>query len=89
MRKLVVLTLLAFGLVAAAPAVADDVTVSIGPSGFPPQISIQNGDSVTWRKVNGEHQGMIGDAVVFTVKWMKPTPQDKMQPWFDSGAKEE
>ena len=49
----------------------------------------QNGDSVTWRKVNGEHQGMIGDAVVFTVKWMKPTPQDKMQPWFDSGAKEE
>jgi plastocyanin len=61
MRKLVVLTLLAFGLVAAAPAVADDVTVSIGPSGFPPQISIQNGDSVTWKNDDTVNRQIVAD----------------------------
>ncbi|HET7555300.1 MAG TPA: hypothetical protein VFJ75_06575 [Gaiellaceae bacterium] len=61
MKKLVVLVLLAFGLVAAAPAVANDTTVSIKPSGFPPQISIQNGDTVTWRNDDSVNRQVVAD----------------------------
>ncbi len=61
MKKLVLLTLLTLGLAAAAPAVADDVTVSVGPNGFPPQISIQNGDSVTWKNDDAVNRQIVAD----------------------------
>lgn len=61
MKRLVLLMLLAFGLTAAAPAVAGDVTVTIGPSGFPPQVSIQNGDSVTWKNADTVNRQVVAD----------------------------
>lgn len=61
MKRLVLLTLLAFGLVAAAPAVADDVTVSIAPTGFPAQVSIQNGDTVTWKNNDTVNRQLVAD----------------------------
>ena len=61
MKKLLLLPLLAFGLAAAAPAVADDVTASISPSGFPNVISIHNGDSVTWKNNDTVNRQIVGD----------------------------
>lgn len=61
MKKLLLLPLLVFGLVAATPAVAGDVTASITPSGFPSVIRIQNGDSVTWKNNDTVNRQIVGD----------------------------
>jgi plastocyanin len=61
MRRLLLLPLLVLGLAAAAPAVADDYTASIAPTGFPPLISINNGDSVTWKNNDAVNRQIIGD----------------------------
>jgi plastocyanin len=61
MKRVVLLTLLAFGLTAAAPAVAGDVAVVVGPNGFPPQVSIQNGDSVTWKNGDSVNRQIVAD----------------------------
>jgi plastocyanin len=49
------------GLAAAAPAGADDYTASIAPSGFPPLISINNGDSVTWKNNDTVNRQIVSD----------------------------
>lgn len=72
MRKLVVLALLAFGLTAAAPAVAGDVTVTIAPGGFPPQVSIQNGDTVTWKNADTVNRQLVADDGTWTSPVIAP-----------------
>lgn len=61
MKKLFLLPVLVLGLVAAAPAVADDYAASIAPSGFPPLISINNGDTVTWTNHDAVNRQIVGD----------------------------
>ncbi|HET7806917.1 MAG TPA: hypothetical protein VFK71_00370, partial [Gaiellaceae bacterium] len=61
MKKLLVLPLLALGLAAAAPASADDFTASISPSGFPPLISILNGDRVVWKNDDAVNRQIVAD----------------------------
>jgi plastocyanin len=61
MRKLLLLPLLVLGLAAAAPAIADDVTASISAGGFPATLSIQNGDSVTWKNNDTVNRQVVAD----------------------------
>lgn len=61
MRKLLLLPLLVLGLAAAAPAGADNYTATIAPGGFPPLISINNGDSVTWTNGDTVNRQVVSD----------------------------
>jgi plastocyanin len=72
MKKLVLLPLLALGLAAAAPAGADDFTASISPSGFPPLISIQNGDRVVWKNDDAVNRQIVADNNTWKSPVLKP-----------------
>jgi plastocyanin len=48
-------------LAAAAPAGADDYQASISPSGFPPLITIQNGDRVVWQNNDTVNRQIVAD----------------------------
>jgi plastocyanin len=61
MKKLVLLPALVLGLAAAAPAGADDYQASISPSGFPPLITIQNGDRVVWQNNDTVNRQIVAD----------------------------
>jgi plastocyanin len=61
MKKLVLLPVLVLGLAAAAPAGADDYQASISPGGFPPLITIQNGDRVVWQNNDSVNRQIVAD----------------------------
>jgi plastocyanin len=61
MKKLLLLPVLVLGLAAAAPAGADDYQATISPSGFPPLISIQNGDRVVWKNSDTVNRQLVAD----------------------------
>ena len=72
MKKLFLLPLLVLGLVAAAPAVADDYAASIAPTGFPPLISINNGDTVTWTNHDAANRQLVSDDGTWKSPVLKP-----------------
>ena len=72
MRKLLLVPLLALGLAAAAPAGADDFTATITPSGFPPLISIQNGDRVVWKNGDTVNRQLVADDSSWKSPVIKP-----------------
>ena len=72
MRRLVLLPLLVLGLAAAAPAGADDYTASISASGFPPLISIQNGDRVVWKNDDAVNRQIVADDNSWKSPILKP-----------------
>jgi plastocyanin len=72
MKKLVLLPLLVLAVGAAAPAGADDYAVSIMPSGFPPLISIQNGDRVLWKNNDNIDRQIVADDDSFKSPILKP-----------------
>jgi plastocyanin len=72
MNKLFLLPLLVLGLAAAPPAVADDHTASIAPSGFPALSSINNGDSVTWKNNDTVNRQVVADDGTWKSPVLKP-----------------
>jgi plastocyanin len=72
MKRLFLLPLLVLGLAAAAPAVADDYAASIAPSGFPALISINNGDSVTWKNNDTVNRQLVADNGTWKSPVLKP-----------------
>lgn len=72
MKRLLLLPLLALGLAAAAPAGADDYTASISASGFPPLISIQNGDRVVWKNDDAVNRQIVADDNSWKSPVLKP-----------------
>jgi plastocyanin len=72
MRKLLLVPLLALGLAAAAPAGADDFTATITPNGFPPLISIQNGDRVVWKNGDTVSRQLVADDSSWKSPVIKP-----------------
>lgn len=72
MRRLLLLLLLVLGLAAAAPAGADDYTASITASGFPPLISIQNGDRVVWKNDDAVDRQIVADDGSWKSPVLKP-----------------
>jgi plastocyanin len=61
MKNLLLIPLLVLGLAAAAPAIADDVAASISAGGFPATLSIQNGDTVTWKNNDTVNRQVVAD----------------------------
>jgi|1186.fasta_scaffold47922_2 plastocyanin len=72
MRKLLLLPLLVLGLAAAAPASGGEYTASIAPTGFPPLISIENGDTVTWKNNDAVDRQIVADDNSFKSPVLKP-----------------
>src|SRR3954452_15986650 len=72
MRKLLLLPLLVLGLAAPAPASGGEYTASIAPTGFPPLISIENGDTVTWKNNDAVDRQIVADDNSFKSPVLKP-----------------
>ena len=72
MKRLFLLPFLAFGLAAAAPAGADDYTATIAPSGFPPLIWVNNGDSVVWKNGDTANRQIVSDDGTWKSPVLKP-----------------
>lgn len=72
MRKLLLLPLLVLGLAAAAPAGANDFNASISASGFPPLITIQNGDRVVWKNDDSVSRQIVADDNTWKSPVIKP-----------------
>jgi plastocyanin len=73
MRKLLLLPLLALSLVlGAASAGAAERTATIAPTGFPPLITIDNGDTVTWKNGDTVNRQIVADDNSFTSPVLQP-----------------
>ena len=72
MRRLAPLLLLVFGLAAAAPAAADDYRAAITRVGFPPVVSIQNGDAVVWKNEDTINRQIVADDNSWKSPVLKP-----------------
>lgn len=72
MKKLLLLPLLVLGLATAAPAGADDFKASITPSGFPPLITILNGDRVVWKNDDAVNRQIVADDNSWKSPVLKP-----------------
>jgi plastocyanin len=72
MKKLLLLPLFVLALGAASPAGADDYAVSIMPSGFPPLITIQNGDRVVWKNNDHVNRQVVADDNTWKSPVLKP-----------------
>ena len=72
MRKLLLLPLLVLGLAAAAPAGANTVTVPITATGFPAVVSVQNGDTVTWKNNDTVNRQVVADDKSWQSPVLKP-----------------
>ncbi len=72
MKRLILLPLLVLGLAAAAPAGADDYTATIAPSGFPPLIWVNNGDTVVWKNGDTVNRQIVSDDGTWKSPVLKP-----------------
>jgi plastocyanin len=72
MRKLLLLTLIPLALVVAGPATAA-TAISITTSGFQPaQVTIGNGDTVTWTNNDTVNRQIVADGGLFTSPQIRP-----------------
>lgn len=72
MRKLLVLTMIPLALVLAGPATAA-TAISITTSGFQPaQVTIGNGDEVTWTNNDTVNRQIVADGGLFTSPQIRP-----------------
>jgi plastocyanin len=73
MRKLLLLGLIPLSFAVAAPATAATTQVSIKEAGFiPAQVTIANGDTVTWTNNDTEARQVVADGGQFTSPAIKP-----------------
>ncbi len=72
MKRLLLLPLLVLALGAASPAGADDFAASISATGFPPLITIQNGDRVVWKNDDAVNRQVVADNNSWKSPVLKP-----------------